>query len=86
MAHIIGLMLTRNSDWIIGFSLRAAMRWVDGMVVMLHNCTDRTLDIAHQVAAEFPDKIVITTVEDPFWNLGATLAARTSRSSTTTRR
>lgn len=51
---ITGLMLARNEDWVIGFSLRAALMWVDEMVVLLHNCTDRTEEVVNEVADEHP--------------------------------
>ena len=35
---LVGLMVTRNSDWIIGFSLRAALLWCDSVVVLMHRC------------------------------------------------
>lgn len=68
MAKLIGLMLTRDSDWIIGFTLRAALRWVDEMVVMLHNCNDKTDQIVNEIASANPDRILIHHVIDANWN------------------
>ncbi len=46
---LIAIMPVRNEDWVLGFSLRALLKWVDGVVVGLHNCTDHTPDIVSQV-------------------------------------
>jgi hypothetical protein len=42
---LIGMMMARNEDWIIGLSLRAALAWCDEMIVMLHRCSDETVRI-----------------------------------------
>lgn len=49
---LIGLMLARNEDWVIGLSLRAALKWVDGMVILDHASTDRTKEIVEEVMGE----------------------------------
>lgn len=46
---LIGLMLVRSEDWILEASLDAARRWVDDVVVTLHNCTDNSLNIASRI-------------------------------------
>lgn len=50
--NLVGLMLVRNSDWVIGLSLRAALLWCDSVVVMMHNCTDGTSDIVAEIACQ----------------------------------
>lgn len=45
--NLIGLMLARNEEWIIGASARAAMQWCDSLIVYAHDCTDRTADLAY---------------------------------------
>lgn len=59
-------MPARNEDWILGFSLRALLRWVDGCVVLAHRCTDRTVDILREVQRETGR---VTFIEDsnPTW-------------------
>ncbi|HLO42589.1 MAG TPA: hypothetical protein VK176_16320 [Phycisphaerales bacterium] len=49
---LVGLMLVRNEDWILGFSLRAALMWCDQVLVMLDTCTDRSADIWTEVSRE----------------------------------
>lgn len=46
---IVGLMLVRNEDWVIKASLDAAFRWCDDVVLYADRCTDRTVEIAHEV-------------------------------------
>jgi hypothetical protein len=45
---LIGLMLVRNEDWIIGCSLRAALKWCDTVVVLDHASIDRTPEIVKE--------------------------------------
>lgn len=37
---LIGLMLARNEEWVINASLEAALRWCDGVALMLDRCED----------------------------------------------
>lgn len=46
---LIACMLVRNEDWIIGASLDAALRWVDGVAILLDRCTDRTEEIVRSM-------------------------------------
>lgn len=55
--RLIGLSLIRNEQWIVEFSLRVALTWVDELVVMLDRCTDNTLDIVHKVAKEHSGRV-----------------------------
>ncbi len=54
---LIGLMLVRNEDWILGASMRAALQWVDELVIMDHASHDGTFDIINQVMTESPWKV-----------------------------
>jgi hypothetical protein len=65
---LVGLMLTRNSDWIIPFTLRAALKWNDEMVVLMHRCEDRTEAICQEIAAEHPGRVHLAKTEDGAWN------------------
>lgn len=49
---IVGLLLARNEDWVLGLSLRAALMWCDEVVVLLHNCTDGTAGVFVEVFSE----------------------------------
>ena len=64
---LVGLMISRNESWCIEASLRAALRWVDAMVVLNHASTDFTGAIIHQVAAEHPQRVEILEESDPVW-------------------
>lgn len=61
---IIGLMLCRNSDWILGLSARAALMWCDALVIAHHSSTDGTADIVHSLLVESAPKIYAWS----FWN------------------
>lgn len=50
---IVGVMLVRNEDWVIGASLRAALAWCDEVLVAMHACNDRTAAIVHEVVAQY---------------------------------
>lgn len=65
---LVGLMVARNEDWIIGFSLRVALMWCDAMVVSVHRSTDRTAKIVEQVAAEHPGRVCWEVNDDPLWH------------------
>lgn len=64
---LLGLMLCRNSDWVIGLSLRAALMYCDEVVVMLHQCTDQTGNILDQIRLEFGVRIHKWTMIHPVW-------------------
>jgi len=64
---IVGLTVVRNEAWIIGLTLRTALRWVDEEVVLLHACSDGTREIVDKVAAENPGRVTILEEKDPVW-------------------
>lgn len=66
--RLIGLMTARNEAWVIGASLRAALRWCDAMVVLDHASTDYTRWIVEDVAEDHPGRIHLLTEADPTWN------------------
>ncbi len=57
--RLIGMMAVRNEDWILGLSLRAALLWVDEMIVLLHACTDRSEEIAVNIAREHSGRVIV---------------------------
>lgn len=48
--RLIGLMLVRNEAWCIGAALRTALRWCDGVFVLMDRCTDLTRKSVYDVA------------------------------------
>jgi Glycosyl transferase family 2 len=65
---IVGIMPVRNEDWILGFSLRVALKWCDTVVVLAHACTDNSSRIACEVGAEHGrDRVFWYTDDDPNW-------------------
>lgn len=49
---LIGIMLARNESWILGLSLRVALKWCDQVVILDHNSTDYTGEVIHRVRHE----------------------------------
>jgi len=65
---ITGLLPVRNEEWIIGFSLRAHLMWMDDLIVLNHASTDRTKDILEQIRSEVGnDRLMIVDHPDPVW-------------------
>lgn len=62
--RLIALMVMRNEEWVIGASLRAALKWCDGAAILLDRCTDRTVDIVREVARETDKEIVLSSTDD----------------------
>lgn len=56
---LIGMMAVRNEAWVVGLSLRVALRWCDEMVVLLHACTDDSERIVRDVLREHPERVTI---------------------------
>lgn len=65
--QIEALVPVRNEDWIIGFSLRAALRWCDHAVVLNHASTDRTAEILEEIQRE-TGRVTIFNEPDPKWD------------------
>ncbi|MGW2370640.1 glycosyltransferase family 2 protein [Streptomyces sp. NPDC001667] len=62
---IVGCMLVRNEEWVLGCSLRAALQWCDAVVVMDHASTDATPRILEQVREEVGrDRVVVESWAD----------------------
>lgn len=49
---LIALMVMRNEEWVVGASLRAALKWCDGAAILFDRCTDGTVDIVRHIASE----------------------------------
>jgi hypothetical protein len=66
---LIALMVLRNEAWVIGASLRAALRWCDGAAILLDRCTDATVEIVREIAqATGKDIIASETDEAEHWD------------------
>ena len=66
--NLIALMPACNEAWILGLSLRVALRWCDSVVVLNHASTDCTAGILDAISDEHPNRVAILNVEDPTWN------------------
>lgn len=64
---IVGLMPARNEAWVIGFSARVALRWVDELVILCHACTDATATIAVELAKQFYPHVTVVGDDSPVW-------------------
>jgi len=64
---LIALMPVRNEDWGLGLTLRAALMWVDEVIVLLHACTDESSSIARRVSVESGGRVVVCSQFDPIW-------------------
>ncbi len=56
---LIGLMPVRNEAWVLGISARVALKWCDELVILVHASTDGTVDIAADLAGEFPARVCV---------------------------
>lgn len=67
---IVGIMLVRNEDWVIGASLRAALEWCDEVLVAMHACDDKTPAIVHEIAEEVGSHRMAGALfeKDKHWN------------------
>lgn len=64
---LTAMMACRNEAWDVGLTLRAALKWNDSAVVLLHACTDETEQIVAQIETENPGRILVITESDPTW-------------------
>ena len=65
--RLIGCLLVRNEDWVLGLSARAALEWCDELVVLNHCSNDGTDSILEQILAEFPGRLHWLTNRNPIW-------------------
>jgi Glycosyl transferase family 2 len=64
---IVGIMPARNEDWCLGLTARAALMWLDALVILEHTCTDNTPDICFDIAAEHEGRVVVLIERNPVW-------------------
>lgn len=61
---LFGLILTRNSQWCIGLTARAALMWCDALVIVEHATVDPELTVG-RIATEFPGRVFWHREPDP---------------------
>lgn len=64
---LIGIMAARNEDWVLGLAARAALMWLDGLVILDHASTDSTPEICVELAEEHPWRVRVIHDSDPVW-------------------
>jgi glycosyltransferase involved in cell wall biosynthesis len=67
IVKLVGLMTVRNEEWVLGLSLRAALLFVDEMVVLDHASNDGTADLLDRIAAEHPGRVHHLRENDLVW-------------------
>lgn len=65
--RLVELMVARNEGWILGFSLRAALAWADGAVVLNHASTDGTAEVLDEIQHQVGERLTILSEPDPEW-------------------
>lgn len=65
--RLIALTLARNESWCLPATLRATLRWADGVVVYDHASTDRTPAIVDEVRGEHPGRVRYIRDDEPTW-------------------
>jgi hypothetical protein len=65
--RLIGIMPVRNEAWVLGLSARAALMWVDELVIGLHACAAASHDIAFEVMHEHPGRVTLYYLGDGEW-------------------
>jgi glycosyltransferase involved in cell wall biosynthesis len=64
---LVAIMPVRNENWVLGLSLRAALKWCDAAVVLNHASTDGTADILDEIQRENPNRLTIITDRENTW-------------------
>ena len=57
--RLIGLMLARNEDWIVGMSARVALQWCNRLVVLNHASTDGTGAILEDLKRAHGERVMV---------------------------
>ena len=66
--QIVGLMPVRNESWVCGLTIRAALMWVDKLVILLHDCEDETISIVESIIRENDrGRIIVIHEGNPEW-------------------
>lgn len=67
MTQLVGLMPVRNEEWVLPFSARAALTWVDHLALLDHASTDATPTIIEELQREYPGRVSVLSEPDPTW-------------------
>lgn len=54
---LVGVMVVRSEDWVLGCSLPAALKWCDEVILVDHASSDRTYEIYLKVSGENPRRV-----------------------------
>lgn len=65
---IVGLMLARSEEWVIGLSLRAALLYCDEVVVLDHHSDDCTPRLVHEIKDQYPGRVGYIIDPTPHWD------------------
>lgn len=66
---LVALMVVRNEEWVIEASLKAALRWCDGVQVYMDRCSDRTHEIVYNLQKQHEGRINTANQGDAaYWN------------------
>lgn len=66
--QLTALMPIRSEGWIVGLSLRVALRWCDSVAVLLHSCTDNSPDIVADISREHPGRVIVLEADGESWD------------------
>src|SRR5882724_8650249 len=64
---LVGTMACRNEDWCIGLTARAALMWLDHLVILDHASTDNTHELIVDIWKEYPGRVSLLYEADPVW-------------------
>jgi hypothetical protein len=65
--RIVAIMPVRNEAWVLGFTARALLRWVDELVILDHASTDGTRGILQQLEQEYSGRLILLREDNPIW-------------------
>jgi hypothetical protein len=66
--NLVATMPVKNEEWVVGLSLRVALKWNDAVVVLLHDCTDQSAAIVAEVSSENPDRVLTLVDNSNTWD------------------
>lgn len=66
--NLCGMMLCRNEAHQIGFTARVALQWCDQLVILLHACTDTSMNIVMDLAREFNPRVIVVGDDKERWD------------------
>lgn len=65
---LIGLMPCRNEDWVLALTARAALMWMDELVILDHASTDESHAIMNELVNNWRERVCIIDNPDPTWH------------------